>query len=151
MKLSVLLKTPPTTVAALLALRSFSEDEIRAELGERVKDVGYEKLVPLDRYGEKGQPNAYFFFRGKQLVMVYSGVDAYLAKLSMPAIEKELGPAEKVVRSRQGKTANMHLYPSKGFACSEDHDEIGFVEIFPPMSLKDYLAEIYEDVGPFIK
>jgi hypothetical protein len=145
------LRTPAIDVKSLLQLRELAEADIASALGPPEHAVAYQKLRPVDCYGRAGAARASFFYQNATLVMVYTSSAEYLARLSRAAIENELGSPEATLRSRQGKTANQYVYPQRGFAYSEDGGEIGFVEVFPPMTLDAYRAKIYAEPGAFIR
>ncbi len=114
-------------------------------------DVAYEKLTGVSRVSNGDVFPGHFFLRGDEVVMVYVGDPDFLSGLSEAEIEKELGGQGEILRSRAGKTSNQHVYADKGVAFSETDGKLDFLEIFAPMSLDDYKAKIYEDVGPFVR
>src|SRR5262249_3340043 len=93
----------------------------------------------------------HFYLRGDRIELLYIGNDEFLRTLTPAAIRQELGGDGTLLRSRAGKTSNQHVHPEKGFAWSETGGALDFVEVFRPMSLKDYREQIYEEVGKFTK
>jgi hypothetical protein len=61
------------------------------------------------------------------------------------------GSDGETLRSRQGKSALMHVVADKGIAWSEDDGEVGFVELFPPTTLNGYQKTIYREPPKFIR
>ena len=145
--------TAPTHVASLLTLARLSRAEVTRRLAPATiaDDVAYEKLARVSRVGNSEVWPGWFFFRGDQLLMVYVGDDKFLAHLTAQGIREELGGDGDPLRSRAGKTARQHVYASRGFAYAEDHGTVVYVEVFPPTTRDDYLARIYQPVGPFLR
>jgi hypothetical protein len=131
-----------------LPLRDLSRAEVEARPGASVaEDVAYERARGVDRVST---PDAHFFFDGDRLRVVYIS-DASFGDVPAKPLVDELGPGE-VLRSRSGKHSNLHVWPDRGLAASVDEDEerLEFVEVFPPMSLDEYLDGIYEEPAPHL-
>ena len=145
----------PTDVRSLLALRELSRQELMSLLhlapGDVREDVAYQKLHGVARLHNAAIYPGHFYVRGDRLEVVYVGNASFLSGLAPAAIRQELGGAGVRLGSRAGKTANQYVYADKGFAYSETDGAVDFVEVFAPMSMDEYRAKIYEDVGPFTK
>jgi hypothetical protein len=131
-----------------LPLRDLSRAEVEATPGATVaEDVAYERVQGVDRVST---PEAHFFFDGDRLRVVYIS-DASFGDVPAAPLVDELGRGE-VLRSRSGKHSTMHAWPERGLAASVDEEEgrLEFVEVFPPMSLDEYLAGIYEEPAPHL-
>jgi hypothetical protein len=134
--------------AEWLALRDLSRAEVEARPGATVAHhVAYERVQGVDRVST---PDAHFFFDGDRLRVVYVS-DASFGDVPAAPLLAELGRGE-VMRSRSGKHSTMHVWPDRGLAASVDEDEerLEFVEVFPPMSLEEYLGGIYEEPAPHL-
>ena len=137
-----------TGPADWLPLRDVSRAEAEARPGATVaEDVAYERVRGVDRVST---PDAHFFFDGDRLRVVYVS-DASFGDVAAKPLVDELGPGE-VMRSRSGKHSNLRVWPDRGLAASVDEDEERpeFVEVFPPMSLGEYLDGIYEEPAPHL-
>jgi hypothetical protein len=138
-----------------LALRGLSRPELMSILklapGDVQPDAAYQKLHGVARLHNGAIHPGHFFFRGEQLQLIYIGVAALLRGLTPAAIRRELGSAGTLLSSRAGKRSSQYVHPDKGFAYSETDGALDFVEIFQPLSLDAYRAQIYEEVGPFRK
>jgi hypothetical protein len=131
-----------------LSLRDLSRAEVEARAGATVaEDVAYERVRGVDRVST---PDAHFFFDGDHLRVVYVS-DAAFGEVPAGPLVEEIGRGE-VMRSRSGKHSTMHVWPERGLAASVDEDEerLEFVEVFPPMSLEEYLGGIYEEPAPHL-
>jgi hypothetical protein len=145
----------PAQVRSLLALRDLSRSQVREALAPAQVDehVAYQKLAAVDAVSNSARWPGRFYFRGDKLVMVYLGSSSkgFLDGLDEKKITAELGGPGHGLRSRAGKTSNQHVYPDRGFAYSEENGKLDFVEVFPPMTLPQYLDTIYTPVGPFTR
>ena len=145
----------PADVKSLLALRAHHRRDLMTALelapGDVREDVAYQKLAGVARLHNAAVYPAHFYVRGDDVEVVYIGNPDFLRALTPAAIHKELGGDGVRLRSRAGKTANQYVYPEAGFAYSETHGALDFVEIFRPMSIDAYRATIYEDPGEFTK
>ena len=111
----------------------------------------YQKLKPAAWMHNPAIDAAHYYFQAEKLVMIYLS-DKSVVDLLVPAkLESALGPCpqDHLLRCRAGKTANQYAYPEVGIAYAVEADKVRFVEIFPPCSLKEYLGNIYETVGPW--
>ncbi|WP_413262550.1 hypothetical protein [Floridanema flaviceps] len=139
----------------LLAFTNLSKEEIRTRLSiaeENIEhNVKYEKLAQLTRFHNSNAHAGYFYFRDGKLVMLYIGKNELLEKLDPKTLQDKLGEEGIRLRSRAGKKFNHYVYPAKGVAFSADNQSVRFIEIFPPTTLEEYKAEIYEEPQPFIK
>ncbi|MBT1689464.1 hypothetical protein [Dawidia soli] len=114
------------------------------------KGVRYEKITDVDcvrlGYGQ------HLFFKAGQLRLIYiSGGE--LATRIWEEFERSphADAPRQVVRSRAGKTAKQIVVAEQGITASIQRDEIDFLEIYPPLSPTDYLANIYREPKPFIR
>lgn len=131
----------------LLALRGLGRAEVLARCGgeQAAVDVAYERLAGVDRLTT---PAGHFFFRGQEQVMLYVPATA-LADIDPAALERELGEPAARLRSRAGGDSAFLVYPGRGVALSTDGRAVEILEIFPPRSLEQYVAEIWRDPGVF--
>lgn len=131
---------------------SLEEFIARYEIKEsQIEDnVEYQKIEGVTRI--EVLENEYFFFQGEKLKIVYIS-DEQIAQNTWVAFKAstKADASEKTVRSRAGKTSNQEIFASKGFAASIKRDEVDFVEVFEPCSLREYLENVYEEVGKFIR
>lgn len=114
------------------------------------KDVRYEKITGVDRI-QLGD-GQYFYFKGDELELIYLSEGKLATKVweefkSTAAVSA----SETVVRSRAGKTANQIVFAEQGITASVQGSDVNFIEIYPPQSLEDYLANIYREPKPFIR
>lgn len=135
-----------------LELRDLSRDELLKRLGASRDDVhpgvAYEGLKDVDRVHVEGAHPAHFYLRGDRVTMIYSGEPPVG---DVAALQEALGGPGTELNSRAGKRAVLHAYPEQGIAFSVQDDEVDFVEVFPPMALERYEAEVYRDPGPFVE
>src|SRR5262245_321752 len=138
-----------TELESLISLRSLSREEVMQRFhmtAEHVQEgASYLKLGGLMEFHNPDMHPAWFFFKGPSLVMVDINDDEFLASLSSEKLQRELGGEGEVLRSRQGKTCNLHVHPEKGIAFSAQGDIVGLVEVFPPTNLAHYRRDIYEE------
>ncbi len=144
----------PSKIQQLLSLREQTRAQVCKTLAPAKIDpnVAYQKIKPVERISNPERWPGLFYFRGEKLMMIYvSGPSkAFLDGMDAKQIGAELGPGHPLP-SRAGKTSNQHVYPEKGFAFSEENGKIDFFEIFPPMTLAQYLDGVYQPVGRFVK
>lgn len=148
-------RVKPADVKSLLIWQSQPLTTVQKMLGATQTNVRpnavYEKLTGVS---ELTYPQVFpgrFYFRGDDFVLLYIGDETYLSRLSPATIEGELGTEGIWHRSREGKTSGLYVFPAHGFAFSSDGETVGFVEIFPSMTIEEYRDSIYLDPGPFIK
>lgn len=141
------------TVEDLLALAGASLDVVSiavgADPGARESVTGYESLKRVDLL--VGSDGARVFLRGEDVALIYIGEDSLPQGVDHDALVAELGTDGAELRSRQGKSALMHVVADKGVAWSEDGGHVGFLEIFPPTTLKEYQKRIYRKPAKFIR
>jgi hypothetical protein len=58
---------------------------------------------------------------------------------------------ERTMRGHMGKNTLLYLYPRRGLALQVDGEFVVNVEIFPAMSLDDYMKYLYVKPTPYIK
>ena len=118
-----------------------------ADLGGREAVDGYQRLKDVDVV--ETTSGARVFLRGDQVVLIYVGEDWLPAGTDHQALVKAAGSDGEELRSRQGKSAVMHVVANKGIAWSEDGNEVGFLELFPPTSVDAYRKTIYREPPKF--
>jgi hypothetical protein len=91
---------------------------------------------------------ARFFFRNGKLELIYISDATVLSVSELDAIVGDPAVKGTVLRSRAGKTSNLHVYADRGFAISKGK-KIDFIEIFRPTTQQDYEQTIYVAPGPF--
>jgi hypothetical protein len=91
---------------------------------------------------------ARFYFRNGRLVVIYLADASTIEEREIDAFKRDPADEGTVLRSRAGKTSNLHVYADKGLAVSVDR-EIDFIEIFQPMTQQEYEQTIYVAPGSF--
>jgi len=138
-----------------MTLRDLSPPALRAKLGITDADVSaggaYYGLRPVDKWHRPAVHPAYFIIQGDQLAMIYIDDQRALSGVHPDALRAEFGEPEASLRSRAGKAVPLKVHASKGLAYAGKEDRVYYLEIFPPMSLADYQARIYEDPGVYRK
>lgn len=120
---------------------------LEADPDDREEVDGYEGLTDLDVIEAPG--GARIYLRGKDVVMIYVGRRALPEGTNAHAVEAVVGSAGEELRSRQGKRAHIHVVAKRGVAWSELDGTVGFIELFPPTTFKDYQATIYAEPAAF--
>ncbi|WP_426593947.1 hypothetical protein ACPPVS_00410 [Cellulomonas sp. McL0617] len=126
---------------------STAASALHADADGREKVTGYQGLRDLDVID--GPDGSRLFVRGDTLALVYVGGAALPAGLDHADLVAAVGSDGDHLRSRQGKTARLHVVAEDGIAWSEENGQVAFVEIFPPTSFEDYTREIYVEPPAF--
>jgi len=111
----------------------------------------YERMKNVTEIHRPDHPDlgpARFFFRDAKLALIYLSDATALQELNIDSWKGNPSDEGTLLRSRAGKTSNLHVYADKGFAVSEG-TEIDFVEIFQPTTQQEYEQAIYDPPGPF--
>ena len=141
------------TLAELLALRGADLATVCARTGvdpgSRDADVRYEGLTDVERLDGPGAPRV--FVRGDDVVLVYAGPSVVPEGLSSDEVAAAVGADGEVLRSRQDKSAGLHVVAEQGVAWSESGGEVGFLEVFPPTDLDTYRAQVYREPPAFTR
>jgi hypothetical protein len=141
------------TLDQLLALPGSGLEVAAAAIGadpdKRTEVEGYEGLSDLDVVESTDGANLYL--RGDDVVLVFVDETALPDGLDDDALQEAVGSGGEELRSRQGKRANLHVVAERGIAWSEEDGAVGFVELFPPTTLKAYRREIYRKPPKFIR
>jgi|GEM_PF-5131125 len=140
--LETLLKLPGAALATVAALTG-------ADTTAREEVTHYQSLHDLEVIPTAGK--AWIYVRGEQVKVIYFGELALPAGLKSDTLRDALGSDGESLRSRQGKRANLHVVAARGIAWSELDGQVGFVEVFPPTTLKAYRKEIYGEPPLFRK
>lgn len=109
----------------------------------------FERLSNLTEIHNPALSPARFYFKDDKLTLIYLEDSATLAAYDRQALKARLGGDGVLLRSRAGKTSNLHVYAQQGVAVSLS-DELDFIQIFAPMTQSEYEQTIYEDPGKFI-
>ena len=120
-----------------------------ADRGRREKTSGYEGLSKLDAID--APDGSQLLARGDALALVYIGTESMPTGVRSDDLVSALGSSGRSLRSRQGKSARMHVLAEEGIAWSEEDGDIGFIEIFPARSFDEYTRDIYEEPPKFVK
>lgn len=133
--------------------RTLTKEAVAAKLAAKPEQIEtglkYEKLDSLTKIYCPDKYPAHFYFKGDRQVMQYIGDETALRPFHASTLMKRFGePIE--LDSRAGKYPH-YVHPEQGIAYSADGEQIILLEIFPPCSLEDYLANIYEQPAPFRK
>lgn len=118
-----------------------------ADTHQRESVTGYQRLADLDVIDAPGGER--IFLRGDDVVLIYVGEDWLPTGTDHQALVRVAGSDGEELRSRQGKSALMHVVADKGLAWSEDGGEVGFVELFPPTTIDGYRKTIYREPPKF--
>lgn len=141
-----------TTLGDLLALAGASLPAVvtvtGADPAHRTPVTGYESLTGVDAIDAPNDVR--IFVRGEKVKLIYLDEAALPPGVGHETLVAAVGSEGKPLRSRQAKSAVLHVVADRGVAWSEDGGEVGFVEVFPPMTMKKYRARVYHDPGPFI-
>ena len=122
----------------------------KSHISKIVEDVRYEKINDVTRVDLPD--NQFFFFNDGLLKMIYISGETVVNKVwNEFKSTADVSVPEKRVRSRAGKTSNQLIFAAKGFTVSITHNDVNFIELYPPCSLEDYLEKIYIEPGPFIR
>ena len=139
----------------LLYSRDFSFDTVMESFGfadfETEKNAAYEKLENLTAVKDKDAEIQTFFFRGKNLLMMYLTAEMLgKSRLTADDFYKQFGKKYVELPSRAGKTHRQIVYPKDGIAFSFGDEKLDFLEVFPPTTKAKYLQTIYKVVPPFV-
>jgi hypothetical protein len=139
-------------LADLLALRELSRAELQARFPALAIDpkVRYEGIEHVDRLHDPDAFPGHFYFRGDELAMLYVPRSA-LKDADPDELQRELGTPATTLSSRTGEDSSLLVYPDRGVAFATDGEHVEILEIFPPTTLKAYLAGIYDPPGEFIR
>jgi hypothetical protein len=135
-----LLRLPGLPLAEVVTLTG-------AEGAERERVKRYENLKKPDVIDAPG--GIRIVVLGDEVALVYVGSVAVPAGLGSDELRDAVGSDGELLRSRQGKAATLHVVADRGVAWSEEQDEIGFIELFPPTTLHDYRTRIYREPPAF--
>lgn len=122
-------------------------DVTGVDTSDRQAVTRYQGLRDLEAFSSSEGTRV--LMRGDDVVLVYVGRTALAGDIDHDALAAALGSEGHRLRSRQGKTASMHVVAERGVAWSERGGEVGFVELFPPTTLADYERDIYVDPPAF--
>lgn len=132
-----------------------TEMQVLTAMGEsdyKKSDVSYRNIKGLNIVSyERG---SYYFRDGKLLLIsilpdedengLSSKAESWLAALGDQM-------QERTIKSHVGKNALLYLYPRRGLALHVVGDLVENVQIFPAMSLDDYMKYLYKKPPVFIK
>lgn len=119
----------------------------QVDASERQTVTRYQGLHDLEAFSSSD--GARILLRGDDVVLVYLGRASLAGGIDHAALAAAFDSEGHELRSRQGKTATMHVVAERGAAWSENDGVVGFVELFPPTSLAQYEREIYVEPRPF--
>ena len=140
---------------SLIAMRDRPLAEIQQQLSASDSQVesgfGYGNLQQLTKVHNPDASPAHFYFKDKQLVLIYLGDDAALQHFDAQKLQADLGEAAAVLRSRAGKKAQHYVYPQQGIAFSAERATVAFLEIYPAQPLETYKSTLYKEPPVFRK
>jgi hypothetical protein len=147
----------PDSVAELLdawrMVLGLSLEQVQGvfEPDEVIEDGEYQGLVGVTivRAGERC-PGSLYLADGRVVLMYVGRVERW-PQVTPEALFDVLGEPDEQLRSRAGRGHTQYLYGAAGIAFSAADDEVDFVEVFPPVTTADYLAQVYEEPPPFIR
>jgi len=118
--------------------------------GQIHENVRYEKIPDVRRVDLAD--NHFFFFKDGKLKIIYISDEGSTKKIwGEFKSTTNINAPEKTARSRAGKTSYQLIFAGQGITASITHDDVDFIEIYPPCSLQAYLEKIYREPGPFIR
>lgn len=109
---------------------------------------GMKEVTEIHRPDRPELGPARFFFRNGKLALIYLSDAAALAELDLDAVVGDAAGKATLLRSRAGKTSNLHVHADKGLAISKGK-KVEFIEIFQPTTQQEYEQTIYVAPGPF--
>lgn len=109
---------------------------------------GMKDVTEIYRPDHADLGSARCFFRNGKLALIYISDATVLPESELDAAVGEPAGKGTVLRSRAGKTSNLHVHADKGLAISKGK-KIDFIEIFRPTTQQDYEQTIYVAPGPF--
>ncbi len=129
------------------------------DLGSRVTasavvdpDTSYGRSDHLTELYDPASSPARIFFRDRsRSLLVYIGGSSSLGDLTHADVEAELGVPDTVLACRSGKEYAQWVFPGRGVAVATSATDVAFVEIFPPMTLDEYVRTLYDEPGPFVR
>jgi len=130
-----------------------TEAQVLTAMGEsdyKRSDVSYRNIKGLNTVSyERG---SYYFRDGKLLIIsilpderansLSSDAESWLTALGKPNQEYI---KSSFIYSEEGGFGLLYLYLDRGLALHVEGDFIGLVEIFPPMSLENYMKYFYKE------
>ncbi len=133
----------------LLALRDLSVEQAKGYLGgvSLTPITGYGALRDVEALTAK-ERGLRFVIQDQKVRLVYVGAAALPTGMDNGTLVATFGTGE-VLRSRQGRRAELHVVPTAGIAWSEEDGVIGYLELFDPTTFDRYREEIYEEPMPF--
>ena len=143
---------PVITLEQLLDLRGADLDVARRILGphtdHREPVTEYQGLTDLDVIDAPDGSGIYL--RGDVVVLIYVGADALPDNLNHQTLSGAAGSGGDLLRSRQGKRANLHVVPTREcLVGSRRSDRLR--GIVPPTSLAAYRRDIYREPAKFVR
>lgn len=120
---------------------------------EHVRDAAvYQRMKDVTEIHHPDQPDlgaARCFFRNGKLVLIYTSGVTGISQDELDTLRGgESGEQAVLLRSRAGKTSNLHVHAGKGVAFSKGK-RLEFIELFPPMTQQEYEQTIYVAPGAF--
>jgi len=144
-QLKVWLDLRNSSLKDFIAEQKITVDQIQED-SEKYKLTGLVQIYAEDLFA-----HVYFYPSGKFAFMNIYGEG--LEPLSAADLLSVYGMPKDEERSRAGKTSNYAVYAKEGFAFSYKHkdNEIHYLDLFPSMTNKEYIQNIYLPPGPFIR
>ena len=135
----------------LLYYRDFSFDTVMQTFDfadfTAENDAAYEKLKNLTALKDKDHEIQTFFFRGKNLLMMYLTAEMLeKSRLTANDFYKMFGKKYVEMPSRAGESHRQIVYPKEGIAFSTGGEKLDFLEVFPPTSIAKYKSGIYQTI-----
>jgi len=119
--------------------------------GEYRGQARYEGLEGVEQVYNKEKFAGRVYGRDGRVEVIYVPGGSALADTTVKELSSGMKGKGKEMRSRAGKEFTHVVYAEEGLAFSAEGDELGFVEVFRPRPLKQYLEDIYRDPGPFTR
>ncbi len=143
-----------TRLDQMLAWRSLDADGVAAmlgvDVGTRRPVKGYGALRNVDVLEDKGR-GIRFFLDGDHVALIYIGSAGLPAGTDEGVLAGAAGTDGELLRSRQGKTATLHVAARAGMAWSESDGALGWLELFDSTTLEDYRRRIYREPPLFVQ
>lgn len=143
-----------TSLEQMVSWRDLDATKAAATLGVDVNSrhpvKGYGALRDVDVLDDKDR-GVRFFLDGDRVALVYIGPSGLPPGADHRALVTAAGGEGELLRSRQAKTATLHVAAPAGMAWSEDDGAVGWVELFEPTTFDDYRKRIYQEPPAFVQ
>ncbi|HPH96227.1 MAG TPA: hypothetical protein PKW33_06580 [Anaerolineaceae bacterium] len=148
-------QTPESALSTWKSYLGLSEAEIRQRFPmdecHVQRDGFYGNLKNLTVIYNPETCPGIFYLKNDTCLLFYRQADEDPDGMALADITPLLGEPAADLTSRAGKQSTLYVYPAQGVALSTRDGAVEFLEIFAPLTLKDYLTRFYRKPGPFIR